>query len=78
MRLGEVRNGWKLLYTAHVQVAPPQFNPGKLVGAFVKEQATGRILSREVFPKLDTSSIYVTPGGVAKRESGVEIKDRTL
>lgn len=77
MRLGEVRKGWKLLYTAHVQVEKPSFFTGKLFGSFIKEKETGRVLSREVYPKLDSSSIYVTPSGVAKRASGIEIKERT-
>lgn len=77
MRPGETRKGWKLLYIADVSVAPASLKRGKLVGSFLKDKENGTILEMQSYPALDRESIYVTPAGVAKRASGIELKDTT-
>jgi hypothetical protein len=79
MKIGEVRDGFKLLYVAKVSVEGGTYERGKIVSpTFHKiEGEPTRRIPDYAYPALEEETLYVTPAGVAKRASGIEIKERT-
>jgi hypothetical protein len=81
MRIGATHNGWTLKSVAYAGVEPPQL----YTGSYVEVAPGGKAADGSNLPALLTRyrklhrgrrSLYVSPAGVAKDASGVEIKER--